>query len=88
MVVALVGEAFLSSAVEVLLDRIISHDFVDLFCSKKLNILLLKRYRTTLISFEIMLNDAEEKQITNPTIKEWLDELSMLSLMLMICWMK
>ncbi|XP_020240570.1 LOW QUALITY PROTEIN: putative disease resistance RPP13-like protein 1 [Cajanus cajan] len=76
MAVAFVGEAFLSAAVEVLLDRIISHEFLDFFCRKKLDISLLKNLRIKLLSLQAVLNDAEEKQITNPAVKEWLDELT------------
>ncbi|TKY49731.1 putative disease resistance RPP13 protein 1 [Spatholobus suberectus] len=76
LAVAFVGEAFLSAAVEVLLDRIISHGFLDFFHSKRLDIALLQRLRITLLSLQAVLNDAEEKQITNPAAKEWLDELT------------
>jgi len=73
---AFVGEGFLSAAVEVLLNRIISREFQHFFDSKKLDILPLKKLRITLLSLQAVLNDAEEKQITNPAIKEWLDELT------------
>ncbi|KAK7401368.1 hypothetical protein VNO78_12790 [Psophocarpus tetragonolobus] len=76
MAVTFLGEAFLSAAVEVLLDRIISHEFLNFFHSKKLEISLLKKLRVTLLSLQAVLNDAEEKQITNPAVKEWLDELT------------
>ncbi|CAJ1958959.1 unnamed protein product [Sphenostylis stenocarpa] len=76
MAAAFVGEAFLSAAVEVLLNRIISREFQDFFHCKKLDILPLKKLRITLLSLQAVLNDAEEKQITNPAVKEWLDELT------------
>nr|KYP41963.1 Putative disease resistance RPP13-like protein 1 [Cajanus cajan] len=69
---ALVGEALLSAAVEVLLDRIVSH---DLFRSKKPDTSLLEKLRITLLSVEALLNDAEEKQFTNPPVKKWLHAL-------------
>jgi hypothetical protein len=65
MAAAFVGEAFLSASVEVLLNKIISHEFLDFFHTKDLDVSLLKR-----------LNDAEEKQITNSAVKQWLDELT------------
>nr|KYP59764.1 Putative disease resistance RPP13-like protein 1 [Cajanus cajan] len=76
MAVAFVGEAFLSASVEVLLERIVSHEFLYFFRSKELDVSLLKRLKITLLSLQAVLNDAEEKQIANPAIKEWLDELT------------
>ncbi|KAK7401268.1 hypothetical protein VNO78_12620 [Psophocarpus tetragonolobus] len=76
MAMAFVGEAFLSASVEVLLDSIVSHEFLHFFRSKELDISLLKKLKITLLSLQAVLNDAEEKQITNPAIKEWLDELT------------
>lgn len=63
------GEAFLSASVEVLLERIVSYEFLHFFRSKELDASLL-------LSLQAVLNDAEEKQIANPAIKEWLDELT------------
>ncbi|XP_057457658.1 putative disease resistance RPP13-like protein 1 [Lotus japonicus] len=76
MAAAFVGEAFLSASVEVLLNRIFSHEFLGFFHSKGLDISLLKNLKITLLSLRAVLNDAEEKQITNPAVKEWLDELT------------
>lgn len=76
MAVAFVGEAFLSASVEVLLERIVSYEFLYFFWSKELDASLLKRLKITLLSLQAVLNDAEEKQITNPAINEWLDELT------------
>ncbi|TYI29613.1 hypothetical protein ES332_A05G329000v1 [Gossypium tomentosum] len=72
---AMVGEAFLSASIEVLLDRIVSGDFLRLIKGKKLEPVLLKKLKPTLMSVKAVLDDAENKQITNPNVKSWTDEL-------------
>ncbi|XP_048420371.1 putative disease resistance RPP13-like protein 1 [Pyrus x bretschneideri] len=75
MAAALIGEAFLSASIQVLCDRIASTDFSDLFRQKKLDEPLLMKLKTTLLTLYAVLNDAEEKQISNPAVRDWLDEL-------------
>ncbi|TYI29637.1 hypothetical protein ES332_A05G330600v1 [Gossypium tomentosum] len=72
---AMVGEAFLSASIEVLLDRIVSGDVLRLIKGKKLEPVLLKKLKPTLMSVKAVLDDAENKQITNPSVKSWTDEL-------------
>ncbi|TYJ36611.1 hypothetical protein E1A91_A05G318700v1 [Gossypium mustelinum] len=72
---AMVGEAFLSASIEVLLDRIVSGDFLRLIKGKKLEPVLLKKLKPTLMSVKAVLDDVENKQITNPNVKSWTDEL-------------
>ncbi|KAI5342754.1 hypothetical protein L3X38_010630 [Prunus dulcis] len=72
---ALIGEALISASVQVLCDRITSPEFVDLFRQKKLDEPLLGKLRTTLLALNLVLNDAEEKQLVNRDVKKWLDEL-------------
>lgn len=72
---AFVGEAFLSASLEVLLERIISHEFQYFSRNKELDTSLIKKLKITLLSLQAVMNDAEEKQITNPAVKQWLDEL-------------
>ncbi|TYI29571.1 hypothetical protein ES332_A05G325600v1 [Gossypium tomentosum] len=72
---AMVGEAFLSASIEVLLDRIVSRDVLRLMKGKKLEAMLLKKLKPTLMSVKVVLDDAENKQITNSNVKSWTDEL-------------
>ncbi|KAL1338121.1 hypothetical protein AAHE18_10G188200 [Arachis hypogaea] len=76
MAAAIVGGALLSASVQVVLDKIISNEFLDFFRRRKLNVSLLGKMKMTLLSVQAVLNDAEEKQITNPAVKEWLNELT------------
>ncbi|CAK8565937.1 unnamed protein product [Lathyrus sativus] len=71
----IVAEAFLSAFVEVLLEKMISHEFIDFFRRKKLDVSLLEKLKTTLLTLQSILNDAEEKQITNHAVKQWLENL-------------
>ncbi|XP_057432661.1 putative disease resistance RPP13-like protein 1 [Lotus japonicus] len=75
MALALVGDALISASVNILLDRITSTEFRDFFANRKLNISLLDELKIKLLALNVVLNDAEEKQITNLAVKEWLDEL-------------
>ncbi|BBG96839.1 Polynucleotidyl transferase, ribonuclease H-like superfamily protein [Prunus dulcis] len=72
---AFIGEALISASVQVLCDRITSREFFDLFRQKKLNEPLLMNLTTTLLTLFVVLNDAEEKQLVNPAVREWLNEL-------------
>ncbi|XP_021800311.1 putative disease resistance RPP13-like protein 1 [Prunus avium] len=72
---ALIGEAFISGSIQVLCDRITSREFIDLFRQKKLDQPLLMKLKVTLLTLNAVLNDAEEKQIENPAVREWLNEL-------------
>ncbi|KAB2031602.1 hypothetical protein ES319_D05G315800v1 [Gossypium barbadense] len=72
---ALVAEAFLSASIEVLLDRIVSADVRGFIKGKKLEAMLLNKLKPPLMSVKAVLDDAENKQITNPNVKSWIDEL-------------
>ncbi|CAN6559056.1 unnamed protein product [Malus baccata var. baccata] len=72
---AMVGEALLSGSIQVLYDKIASGEFMDFFRERRLNDSLVERLKMTLLSLQAVLNDAEEKQITNPAVEKWLDEL-------------
>ncbi|KAE8686823.1 Gibberellin-regulated family protein [Hibiscus syriacus] len=73
---ALVGEAFLSASIEVLLDRIVSSDVSNFIKgNKKLEAVLLNKLDPTLISVKALLDDAEKKQITNSYVRSWIVKL-------------
>ncbi|KAL4600857.1 hypothetical protein ACB092_11G230100 [Castanea dentata] len=72
---ALVGGAFLSAFLQVLFDRMASHEVLEFFSRLKLNNEPLKKLKTTLLLTNSVLNDAEEKQIKSPAVKDWVNEL-------------
>ena len=69
------GGALLSSFINVLLDRLASKEVLNFFGGKKLIPKLLKDLEAMLLSVNGLLNDAEEKQLRDPNVKKWLDEL-------------
>ncbi|KAG5541554.1 hypothetical protein RHGRI_021405 [Rhododendron griersonianum] len=69
------GEALLGAAVGVLLDRLTSKELINFFRCRKHNERLLKKLKLKLLGLNKVLNDAEDKQITDRAVKEWLDEL-------------
>ncbi|KAI9074163.1 hypothetical protein K1719_043878 [Acacia pycnantha] len=75
MATAAVGQALLSASVQTLLDRITSSEFRYFMKNRKFNVSLLDELKITLFMLGAVLNDAEEKQITSPAVKEWLEEL-------------
>ncbi|XP_059651919.1 putative disease resistance RPP13-like protein 1 [Cornus florida] len=75
MAEALVGGAFLSASLQVLFDRMASREFLNFFSKRNLDDRLVDKMKITLLALKAVLNDAEDKQITNPEVKAWLDEL-------------
>ena len=69
------GGAFLSAFLQVLFDRMASHEVIEFFRQSKLNNEPLRKLKTTLLLINAVLNDAEEKQIKDSAIKEWVNEL-------------
>ena len=68
------GEALVSAIIEVVVERVASPEVLDYFKGRKLDGLL-RKLKLVLLSANAVLTDAEEKQITIPAVKEWLDEL-------------
>jgi len=56
--------------VKVLLERIVSREFMDNFMTMKLDVSLLKKLNTTLLSLQAILNEFEEQQFTNIDVKD------------------
>uniref|UniRef100_M1BM32 Potato resistance I2GA-SH23-3 n=1 Tax=Solanum tuberosum TaxID=4113 RepID=M1BM32_SOLTU len=71
-----VGGAFLSSALNVLFDRLAPHgDLLNMFQNHTNDVRIFKKLRATSDGLKIVLSDAENKQASNPSVSEWLDEL-------------
>ncbi|XP_059441962.1 putative disease resistance RPP13-like protein 1 [Corylus avellana] len=51
-----------------------SREFADIFQGRKLNERLLHKLKIALLSVNALVEDAEEKQLTKPAVKEWLEE--------------
>ncbi|WMV56344.1 hypothetical protein MTR67_049729 [Solanum verrucosum] len=69
-----VGGAFLSSALNVLFDRLAPNG--ELFkVFQKHHVRLLKKLRMTLLGLQAVLSDAQNKQASNPYVSQWLNEL-------------
>ena len=65
----------MSASIQVFNDKMASRDVLEFFRRRKLNDLLLKMLKLKLLSANVPLKDAEEKQIRNPDVREWIAEL-------------
>ncbi|XP_057498824.1 putative disease resistance protein At3g14460 [Actinidia eriantha] len=77
MAEALVGGAFLSATLQVLFDRLASRGVLNLFRGPKPNDgdKLLRKLKIKLMELDLVIDDAERKQFTNQSVKNWLEEL-------------
>ncbi|KAL3325046.1 hypothetical protein AABB24_038912 [Solanum stoloniferum] len=71
-----VGGAFISSALNVLFDRLAPEgELLKMFQKRKNDVRLLKKLKLTLCGLQAVLTDAENKQASNQFVREWLNEL-------------
>ncbi|XP_025635657.1 putative disease resistance RPP13-like protein 1 [Arachis hypogaea] len=70
---ALIGGAFLSGFINVVFDRFLTKDSVNLILGKKLGSDLVERLKISLHAAEALVGDAEYKQLDNPSVKDWLN---------------
>ncbi|CDP18698.1 unnamed protein product, partial [Coffea canephora] len=75
MALASVGGSLLSAFLQVLLDRMASPEFLNLFRKRKADDELLKKLKINLRAVGAVLDDAENKEISSQAVKEWLEEL-------------
>lgn len=75
MALEVVGGAFLSALFQEVFRKMASREVMDYIRGKKQTKRLLDKLKSTLRSVNVVLDDAEEKQIVNSDVKEWLDEL-------------
>ncbi|XP_062115721.1 putative disease resistance RPP13-like protein 1 [Humulus lupulus] len=75
MAVELVAGALLSASLQVLFERLASEEIPQLFQGKKSILKLLDKLNTRMLSANVLLNDAEEKQLRNDNVKKWLFKL-------------
>ncbi|QHO22403.1 Putative disease resistance RPP13-like protein [Arachis hypogaea] len=75
MAETLVVGALVSGFANVVLDRLISREFVNLVVGKKLDRKLVDRLRTAILAAKALVADAEQKQFGNELVREWLDSL-------------
>ncbi|KAJ1413482.1 P-loop containing nucleoside triphosphate hydrolase [Sesbania bispinosa] len=73
MAVELVGSALVSAFLQVTFDRLASAEILDYFQGRKLNEKLLNKLKIMLGSINVVVDDAERKQIRNQDVKAWLD---------------
>ncbi|KAM4082283.1 hypothetical protein ACJW30_11G160500 [Castanea mollissima] len=71
---SVIGEAALSAFFEVLFGKLSSSDLLKIFHQEQVHADL-KKWKTMLLKIREVLDDAEEKQMTKESVKNWLDEL-------------
>ena len=68
------GGALFGAVLQVLFQKLDSHQVLDYFRGRKLDEKLLKKLKRKLMDINAVIDDAELKQFSNSLVKEWLDE--------------
>ncbi|KAL5547543.1 hypothetical protein UlMin_002774 [Ulmus minor] len=76
MAAELLGGALLSGFINVLFERMAPQDVILKFFGGKNIVKLLEELKINLRSANVVLNDAEVKQLTNQDVKNWVDDLT------------
>ena len=69
------GGACLSPLVQALLDRLAVPLIINLFQNRDFDETFLERLKTVLLTVNAVISDAEESEITNLVVKDWVNEL-------------
>ncbi|XP_016180079.1 putative disease resistance protein At3g14460 isoform X1 [Arachis ipaensis] len=69
------AEALLSGFINVVLERLLSPEFVNLVVGKKLDRKLVDRLKTAILAAKALAADAEQKQFGHELVREWLHNL-------------
>ncbi|KAL4336520.1 putative disease resistance RPP13-like protein 1 [Arachis hypogaea] len=72
---AVVGGAFLSGFINIVINKFLTEDAVNKVFGKKLGSDLVQRLKTALLGAEALVADAEMKQFGNLNVRKWLDSL-------------
>ncbi|KAL4393056.1 hypothetical protein AHAS_Ahas02G0013800 [Arachis hypogaea] len=72
---AVVGGAFLSGFINIVINKFLTEDVANKVFGKKLGPNLVERLKTALLGAEALVADAEMKQFGNPSVRKWLDSL-------------
>jgi hypothetical protein len=69
------AEAVLSAFLQALFDGMASQEFKDFFRNRKLNEGVIEKLKIALLSAHKLREDAQKKQLTDPSVGEWLHKL-------------
>ena len=72
MALELVGGALLSAFLQVAFDKLASPQILDFFHARELDQKLLNKLETKMHSIHSLADDAEQKQFTDPHVRNWL----------------
>ncbi|KOM49456.1 hypothetical protein LR48_Vigan08g028300 [Vigna angularis] len=68
------GGALFGAVLQLLFDKLDSHQVLHYFRGRNLDEKLLKKLKRNLMDINAVIDDAEQKQFSNSLVKEWLDE--------------